>query len=619
MNGNLKWLAGTLACVAAAVAATWYFVHKEPSTVSHPSGKNEDTVKIMVAYSKPLMLSYAYQSDPNAIAKVLFDSNIKLPNGKRIEIDRIGLSSREMVDGVLSGTLKAHIIVPSSEVFLELADRESTMRTGKPLISEKVVFMQQPSVLAVRRPMAEAMGWPNKEFGWSEVVDIARNGWKSAGHPEWGPLKLIIGNPNLSDSGVHAVVSASLAILGKSKGLTADDMSSPALTGAIKALDRAVVWYPPSIEDFVRNEALGVPPQCHMTCLPEHLLRTLNESSTRRKGPPEWVAIYPDKGTIVDNIVAAVVKRDWVTDEQREAATTAVKMLKNPEVQQRVAVLGHRPALTTISLTEHLKESMGVDPKRPRERIDLPTAEVVLDCVNAWNNEWKSKNRDTGATVSTTTSTSATADAPHSLKKLTMLSPTVQCVRRATPCTVCIKHADTKAVRGTGVVVDGRGYAVTNYHVVGKDKLVAVNLLAGDDKLYSGQVMWSDPNQDLAIIRIAGNSRFPAIKYGDASDREIGETVIAIGNPLGYTGTVTVGIVSAMGREITLPTTGAVLQKLIQTDAGINPGNSGGPLLDIEGQLVGIVFAMREGAQNIAFAIPVDRVRDYVKKHVPAE
>src|SRR5204862_320986 len=104
--------------------------------------------------------------------------------------------------------------------------------------------------------------------------------------------------------------------------------------------------------------------------------------------------------------------------------------------------------------------------------------------------------------------------------------------------------------------------------------------------------------------------------YGEPDGLEVGETVIAIGNPLGYTGTVTVGIVSAMGRELDLPT-GVTLKGLIQTDAGINPGNSGGPLLDIEGQLVGIVFAVRSGAENIAFAIPVDRAQAYAKKHIP--
>jgi serine protease Do len=178
---------------------------------------------------------------------------------------------------------------------------------------------------------------------------------------------------------------------------------------------------------------------------------------------------------------------------------------------------------------------------------------------------------------------------------------------------VTIRHSDTKKVKGSGVIVDGRGYAVTNAHVVGKDQNVAVSFIGADDKIYNGEVAWVAPDQDLAIVRILAAGKFPPIKFANSDQLEAGETVVAIGNPLGYTGTVTVGIVSALNREITTPS-GAVLKQVIQTDTAINPGNSGGPLLDIDGDLIGLVFAQRSGAENIAFAIPVNRVRAYVKK-----
>src|SRR4029077_13308649 len=126
---------GTAACILVAVAGTWFFARRSSATTL-PQNQKEDTVKLLVAYSKPLM-AYANQSDPDAIVKKLFASDLKTKSGKRIEVEQVGLSSRELIDGVLGGTLKAHVIVPSSDVFLELADRESMMRTGKPLISEK--------------------------------------------------------------------------------------------------------------------------------------------------------------------------------------------------------------------------------------------------------------------------------------------------------------------------------------------------------------------------------------------------------------------------------------------------------------------------------------------------
>ena len=647
MNAKLRWGLATLVSVGVAVATIWFVVPKDapvpvqqtaraeaavksddapvpaqetgraeeseasrdPAVPAPQAARAEDVIKLLVAYSRPL-LKYTTQSDQAALMQILFESELRTPGGKRIEIERVGMSSREMVEGVLSGSLKAHVIIPSSEVYLDLADREWTLRTGKPLTSEQVTFLQQPYVLAVRRPMAEALGWPKKDVGWADVVEVARSGWQAVGHPEWGPLRLVLSNPNFADSGVNSVVSIAFGILQKSKGVSAEELSGPVHAAAIKALDNAVVWYPSSIEEFVRNEVLGVPPRCHMTVVPEHVMLTLNDRSARRKAPPDWVAIYPAKGTILDNITGAVVQREWVTQEQREAAAMALKLLKGPGVQKRLMATGHRPVLPNLALTAPFTEAMGLDPKRPKDRIEMPPVEVILDCLSAWNNEWKSRNTEAAGTASSAITLSA---APSSLKKHANLSPTVQCVHRAKPSTVAIKHSDTKAVRGTGVIIDARGYAITNSHVVGKDKTVAVSLLDKDDKVHKGEVVFVDPNQDLAIVRIVTPGKYPAINYSDSSEREVGETVIAIGNPLGYTGTVTVGIISALDRDITGPS-GVVLPKLIQTDAGINPGNSGGPLLDIDGNLVGIVFAVRSGAQNIAFCIPADRVHAYVKK-----
>jgi serine protease Do len=204
-------------------------------------------------------------------------------------------------------------------------------------------------------------------------------------------------------------------------------------------------------------------------------------------------------------------------------------------------------------------------------------------------------------------------DSPVGMRKQSQLTPAVLCVHRARPSVVAIRHRKTRKVQGTGVVIDARGYVVTNSHVVGKQRTVAVSFLGAEDKVHAGEVAWADPSQDLAIVRISAPGRFAAIKYADLGDVQVGQTVVAIGNPLGYTGTVTVGVISALDREITMPSAD-VPTKVIQTDAAINPGNSGGPLLDTEGRLVGVVSAIRLGAQNIAFAIPADRVRAYVKK-----
>ncbi len=160
---------------------------------------------------------------------------------------------------------------------------------------------------------------------------------------------------------------------------------------------------------------------------------------------------------------------------------------------------------------------------------------------------------------------------------------------------------------GTGIIVDSRGYILTNYHVIENVELIHVTL--ADKSEYVGRFVSHDPVSDLAIIRIEAGSPLTVIDMGNSGDLMPGESVIAVGNAFGYEHTVTSGIISALHREVQV----SVAQKyrdLIQTDASINPGNSGGPLLNIDGQMIGINVAVRVGAQGIGFAIPVDEALD---------
>ncbi len=126
------------------------------------------------------------------------------------------------------------------------------------------------------------------------------------------------------------------------------------------------------------------------------------------------------------------------------------------------------------------------------------------------------------------------------------------------------------------------------------------------------ELISADPEADLALLKISGKQPFPTVALGDSSDLMIGEPAIAIGNPLGYSHSVSTGIVSALHRDLKDVDGKESLANLIQTDAAINPGNSGGPLLNAYGQVIGINTAIRSDAQNIGFAIPVNRLRDLI-------
>lgn len=169
---------------------------------------------------------------------------------------------------------------------------------------------------------------------------------------------------------------------------------------------------------------------------------------------------------------------------------------------------------------------------------------------------------------------------------------------------------------GTGVVIDPRGYILTNHHVV--DGVRQINTTLAGGQTYVAQIVAYDKKTDLAVIRIKTPSPLPVINLGTSDDLMPGETVIAVGNAFGYEHTVTTGIISALHRNVQVNETQQYLD-LIQTDASINPGNSGGPLLNIDGEMIGLNVAVRAGAQGIGFAIPIDKALEIAARMLSIE
>jgi len=204
------------------------------------------------------------------------------------------------------------------------------------------------------------------------------------------------------------------------------------------------------------------------------------------------------------------------------------------------------------------------------------------------------------------------------------VSPSVAYIQTSAvaPTPFSLRPMEVPAGAGSGFLWDDQGHVVTNYHVIASNGPVPNKVkvkLQGVTTAYDAQVVGMEPDKDLAVLKISSGALPPAIEVGTSNDLQVGQTVLAIGNPFGLDYTLTQGVVSALGRDV-VAASGRAIKNCIQTDAAINPGNSGGPLLDSRGRLVGVNTAIispggRTGGNvGIGFAIPVDTVRRVVNQ-----
>ncbi|MFA5360596.1 MAG: trypsin-like peptidase domain-containing protein [Candidatus Paceibacterota bacterium] len=171
---------------------------------------------------------------------------------------------------------------------------------------------------------------------------------------------------------------------------------------------------------------------------------------------------------------------------------------------------------------------------------------------------------------------------------------------------------------GSGFIIDSRGYIITNRHVV-EDSEASYTVLMNDGKKYTAKIIARDPVEDFAILKIEKSGLTP-LSLGDSTSLSLGQTVIAIGNALGeFQNTVSRGVISGLSRSVqVIDNYGemVVLNDVIQTDAAINEGNSGGPLLNLKGEVIGVNVAKVSGAENIGFAIPINKVKNAAKQAI---
>jgi Ca-activated chloride channel family protein len=266
-------------------------------------------------------------------------------------------------------------------------------------------IMTTPLVIAMPKPMADALGYPQKPIGYSDILALARNakGWGAYGHPEWGPFRLGKTNPNFSTSALHATIAQYYAATGKTKNLTLEDLARPAVRQFARGVESSVVHYGDITMTFLnnwfRNDARGTSlTYVSAVAVEEKSVIDYNEGNpdgvldpgeNPRKPRIPLVAIYPKEGTLFSDSPFIVLNAPWVDATERDGAKRFGDFVQRPDAQKQVLQYGFRPGNTDIPLGDPIVAANGVDPNEPQTVLDVPQPQVLSKLLQLWSQDRK--------------------------------------------------------------------------------------------------------------------------------------------------------------------------------------------------------------------------------------
>jgi len=318
-------------------------------------------------------------------------SGAKTQSGKPIFVHPIPMGSGESIDGILSGSLQADLTSPASAAFIKLGNAESRAKTGKDLIASTDNLVLSPVVIAMWKPMAEAIGWGKKPIGWAEILALSRDqkGWQAYGFPQWGKFKFGHTHPEYSNSGLIALFAEAYAASGKTAGLSLADLQKPQTKQFLAGVEQSVVHYGSSTGFFGRKMFSNGPEYLSAAVLYESMVV---ESYSAGNLPFPVVAIYPKEGTFWSDHPVGIVERDWVTPERREAAKIYIQYLLARPQQEKAMRYGFRPGSVDVPLAAPLDTDHGVDPKEPKTTLEVPSVDVMNAMLQLWKTQKKHSN-----------------------------------------------------------------------------------------------------------------------------------------------------------------------------------------------------------------------------------
>ncbi|XVJ59186.1 MAG: VWA domain-containing protein [Tepidisphaera sp.] len=344
-----------------------------------------------------LVLTFPYGSEKKLwiedVTPRFNQSKRKTADGRTIRVEPIAMGSGDAVEETLSGRLQAHLISPASRAFITLANARQQAKSGTPLVSDAKDLVMSPVVIAMWKPMAEALGWPDKPLGWEEIAAVTRDpaGWATYGFPQWGKFKFGHTHPEYSNSGLMSVIALSYAGAKKTQGLTPADLALPEVTKEMAEVQRSIVHYGESTGFFGRKMFSTGPEFLSAAVLYENVVIESYDTA-KYQTPFPVVAIYPKEGTFWTENPCGVVDLPHVSPAHREGAKAYIEYLLDRPQQETAMRFGFRPSDVTIPLGSPIDLAHGVNPKEPRTTLETPEAGVIDGAISLWKKNKKRSN-----------------------------------------------------------------------------------------------------------------------------------------------------------------------------------------------------------------------------------
>ncbi|MGH8959576.1 MAG: extracellular solute-binding protein [Acidimicrobiia bacterium] len=292
---------------------------------------------------------------------------------------------------------------PAASTWGAIVNERLAARGEEPIANDFQRVMLTPLVLGMPRPMAEALGWPETDIGWADVLQLASDpeGWGALGHPEWGDFRLGKTNPNFSTSGLAATAATFYAATGKTAGLTEADLDDPEVLEFVRGVEAATVHYGDTTLTFLDNmyradqEGRGLT-YASAVAVEEVSIIAYNRGDPADTGTPgpaprvPLVAIYPEEGTLYSDNPAYILDAAWVTDVARQAAVAFRSfVIDDAENQQRVLEFGFRPGNPSVAIGDPINSANGLNPNKPDTELAVPEPAVLTALLDSWEENRK--------------------------------------------------------------------------------------------------------------------------------------------------------------------------------------------------------------------------------------